>query len=79
MPGQSDLDLTRRLEQALRNIPRRQRQTFEAHRLDGMSYAEIASRTGLTERQVARNLAKALYKVSKQLDGLRLHWWEQWF
>ena len=50
-----------------------------AHRLDGMSYGEIARRTGLTVRQVERHMARALYKLDKQLQGRKLSWWERRF
>jgi RNA polymerase sigma-70 factor (ECF subfamily) len=50
-----------------------------AHRLDDMPYREIARRTGLTVRQVERHVARALYKLAKQLDGHKLSWWERWF
>ena len=61
------------------NIPKRQREIFLAHRLDDMSYGEIGERTGLTIRQVERHMAKAIYKLGKQLDGRKLSWWERWF
>ena len=79
MSDTPDPDLLRRMEQAMRNIPKLQREIFMAHRLDNMSYGEIARRTGLTVRQVERHLARALYKLAKQLDGRKLSWWERRF
>ena len=67
------------MEEAMLNIPKRQREIFLAHRLDDMSYGEIGERTGLTIRQVERHMAKAIYKLGKQLDGRKLSWWERWF
>jgi RNA polymerase sigma-70 factor (ECF subfamily) len=75
----NDADLLRRLETALANMPRIQRQIFLAHRLDGMSFAEIARRTGLSQRQVERQMARALAKLDKQLEGRKLIWWERRF
>jgi RNA polymerase sigma-70 factor (ECF subfamily) len=72
-------DLLRRIEAAMMNLPRRQREIFMARRVHNMSYREIAERTGLTARQVERHIAKALYKLAKQMDGRRLSWWERWF
>ena len=74
-----DPDLLRRMEEAMLNMPKLQREIFLGHRLDNMSYGEIAERTGLTVRQVERHMAKALYKLVKQLDGRKLSLWERWF
>ncbi len=74
-----DPDLLRRMEDAMRAMPKMQREIFLAHRLDDMSYGEIAERTGLTVRQVERHMAKAIYKLVKQMDGEKLSWWERWF
>jgi RNA polymerase sigma-70 factor (ECF subfamily) len=74
-----DPNLLRRMEDAVRAMPKMQREIFLAHRLDDMSYGEIARRTGLTVRQVERHMARAIYKLDKQLDGRKLSWWERWF
>ena len=79
MSDTPDPDLLRRLEDAMRNIPKLQREIFMAHRLDDMPYDEIARRTGLTVRRVERHMAKALYKLDKQLHGRKLSWWERRF
>jgi RNA polymerase sigma-70 factor (ECF subfamily) len=79
MTDKADPELLRRMEDAARNLPKLQLQIFLAHRLDGMPYEEIARRTGLSVRRVERHMAKAIYKIFKQLDGEPLHWWERWF
>ena len=79
MSDTPDPDFLRRIEEAMLNIPNLQREIFMAHRLDDMSYGEIARRTGLTVRQVERHMARALYKLAKQMDGRKLSWWERWF
>ena len=79
MSDTPDPNLLRRLEEAMLNIPKLQREIFIAHRLDNMPYDEIARRTGLTVRQVERHIARALYKLAKQLDGRKLTLWERWF
>jgi RNA polymerase sigma-70 factor (ECF subfamily) len=79
MSDTPDPDLLRRMEESMLNIPKLQREIFMAHRLDDMSYVEIAERTGLTVRQVERHMARALYKLVKQLDGRKLSWWERRF
>jgi RNA polymerase sigma-70 factor (ECF subfamily) len=74
-----DPELLRRLEEAVAAMPRKQREIFLAHRLDRMSYAEIARRTGLSVRQVERQMTRAIHKLCKQMDGHPLSWWERWF
>ena len=79
MSDKPDPDLRHRMEAAMMNLPRRQRDIFLAHRVHGMSYGEIAERTGLTTRQVERHMARAIYKLMKQMDGEKLDWWERRF
>ncbi len=74
-----DHELLRRIEQAMLNIPTLQREIFMAHRLDGLSYDELAERTRLTVRQIERHMARAIYKLDKQLHGRKLSWWERRF
>jgi RNA polymerase sigma factor (sigma-70 family) len=69
MPEQlDDAELLRRLERAIRTVPRRTREIFLAHRLDDMSYAEIAQRTGLSVREVERHMARAIYRLCREVD-----------
>ena len=49
-----------RIENAVRKLPRVQRDIFLAVRLDAYSYADIAKSTGLSIAQVERLFAKAL-------------------
>lgn len=79
MSDEVDSELLRRLEEAVDAMPRKQRAIFLAHRLDDMSYEEIADRTGLTIRQVERQMERAIYKLCKQMDGHPFRWWERWF
>jgi RNA polymerase sigma-70 factor (ECF subfamily) len=79
MSDTPDPDPLRRMETAIMNIPKRQRDIFLAHCVHGMSYGEIAARAGLTAGQVERHVAKAIYKLAKQMDGRKLSWWERRF
>ena len=67
-----------RLEKAAENLPPLQLEIFLAHRLDGLSCAEIARRTGLSGRAVERQLARALWKIDRHLAGRPLRWWHRW-
>lgn len=56
----SDPELLARLEAALLSLPRRRRQIFLAVRLDGASYTKLAAQTGLSAKQVEREIARAI-------------------
>ncbi|MFT4003848.1 MAG: RNA polymerase sigma factor, partial [Rhizobium sp.] len=49
-----------RLEQAVAELPSRQRQVFLMHKFDGMSHAEIARELGITKSAVEKLVMKAL-------------------
>lgn len=66
--SRTDPDVLRKIEDALARMPRKPREIFLAHRLDNMTYREIADVTGLTVRQVERQIAKALIHIAKQMD-----------
>ena len=72
-----ETELLRRLERAVRTLPRRTREIFLAHRLDAMSYREIAERTGLSLREVERHIARAICAIDRSLNGPPLRWWER--
>lgn len=76
MPDPVDPELLKNLERAMLKLPRSTREIFLAHRLDNMSYYEIADRSGLTVRQVERHMAEAIYRLCKELDD-EPHWWER--
>jgi RNA polymerase sigma-70 factor (ECF subfamily) len=65
------------MERAMLKLPRSTREIFLAHRLDDMSYQEIADRTGLSVRQVERHMAKAIWRLCRELDDEPRRWWER--
>ena len=83
-PDESDPDAAddpvdlAKLEDAMRRVPRRQREIFLAVRVDDLRYAEIADRTGLTVAQIKRLFAKALFNLMRNLDHPRRRWWRRW-
>ncbi len=72
-------ELQRRMEAAIMKLPKRQREIFLAHRVHDLPFDEIARLTGLNVGEVERQMAKAIYKLGKQMDGRKLSWWERWF
>jgi RNA polymerase sigma factor (sigma-70 family) len=45
---------------ALMTLPRFTREVFLAHRIDDMSYAEIAGRTGVSVGRIEREMSRAI-------------------
>jgi RNA polymerase sigma-70 factor (ECF subfamily) len=58
-------DMLRRLEAALLKLRPRTREIFLAHRIEGLSYAEIAERTGLSIKGVEKQMSKAILQLDR--------------
>lgn len=74
-----DRKTERKFVAAFSRLPWVQREVFRLHATEGYSYAEIAWLLNVGERFVERQMAKAIYKLAKQMDGETLHWCERWF
>lgn len=61
-------DTLRRLEEAMAQLPERSRLIFLAIRLEGLSYAEVAQRTGLSVKRVEKVMSKAIARIDRLLD-----------
>ena len=61
-------DTLRRLEGAIAQLKPKTRSIFLAHRLDGLSYGEIAELTGLSVKGVEKQMSKAIAKIDRLLD-----------
>lgn len=66
-----------RLERAIANLPHLQREIFLAHRVDGLSYSQIACWKDLTRRMVQKLMARAIVNIDRQLEGHELRWWQR--
>ncbi|HYJ52580.1 MAG TPA: sigma-70 family RNA polymerase sigma factor [Allosphingosinicella sp.] len=62
-------DMLARLETAMMRLKPRTREIFMAHRVEGLSYAEIARRTGLSVKGVEKQMSKALVALDHILGG----------
>jgi len=58
-------DRLHRLEAAMHRLRPKTREIFLAHRLDGLSYAEIAERTGLSIKGVEKQMSKAIAMIDR--------------
>ena len=61
-------DTLRRLERAVAELKPKTRDIFVAHRIKGLTYAEIAERTGLSVKGVEKQMSKAIAKIDRVLD-----------
>lgn len=61
-------DILRRLEVAVGKLKPKTRAIFVAHRIEGLSYAEIAARTNLSVKGVEKQMSKAIAKIDRLLD-----------
>ena len=64
-------DMLRRVEAAMERLPQRTREIFMAHRVEGLSYSEIAERTGLSVKGVEKQMSKALVRIDRLLARSR--------
>ncbi|MEI9850125.1 MAG: RNA polymerase sigma factor [Sphingomonas sp.] len=60
-------DMLDRLELAMLELPQATREIFMAHRLEGLTYVQIAERTGLTAKQVEKAIARAMVELDRAL------------
>ncbi len=73
----TDPEVIERLEAGLQRLPKLQREIFLAIRLDNLSYAEIAERTGLSAEQVERHFAQSMLALRDAIDGRQsAPWWK---
>ncbi len=59
-----------RLERAMATMDRRSRAIFLAHRLDALSYEEIARRIGISVARVERHIARAIAHIDRELTAM---------
>lgn len=60
-------DLINRTEAALKQLSPKTKDIFLAHRIDGLTYKEIAERLGMSERGVESCVSKAIAHLNRRL------------
>lgn len=58
-----------RLSECLAQLNSKTRDVFLAHRVEGLSYQEIAQRHGMSASSVHKHIAKALLVITNQMEG----------
>ena len=79
MSTDNDAALRRKYREAVGALPRKQREVFFSHLVEQLPYDQIAEIKGITIREVERQMARAIYKIAKQMDGEPLSWFERSF
>lgn len=67
-PQLESRDLLRRIDDAVARLKPKTRMIFLAHRLDGLSYQEIADRSGLSVKGVEKHMSKAIAHIDRLID-----------
>jgi RNA polymerase sigma-70 factor (ECF subfamily) len=58
-----------RVEAAIAALPSRCREVFLMHRIDGLSYSEIAAQRGISVSTVEKHIARACLMIDSRLHG----------
>jgi RNA polymerase sigma-70 factor (ECF subfamily) len=75
----SDEELRKRYRAAFATLPRFTQKVFWAHRIEDLSYPEIARRYGIRIREVEREIARAIYGIDRALhEQPKRHRWWRW-
>lgn len=53
---------------ALAGLPDKTQQIFVLHRINGLSYREVARHMDLSESSVQKHLARALFEITRRLQ-----------
>jgi RNA polymerase sigma-70 factor (ECF subfamily) len=61
-------DMLQRVEAAVLRLRPKTREIFMAHRVEGLSYAEIAQRTGLSVKGVEKQMSKAIAAIDRMFE-----------
>src|SRR3546814_20535677 len=72
-----DTELLARAEMALLTLPRFTREVLLAHRIDDLSYADIASITGTSKRRIEKAMARAIHGIDRAMSREALRWGER--
>ncbi len=65
--------LKHELVKAIEKLKPRNKEIFKLHRLEGLTYQEIADHLGISKRTVEDNMARALLKLRNDLQGFLIY------
>ena len=62
-------ELNTQTEKLIANLPERQKQVYQLHREEGLTYSEIAEKLGISKNTVENHMVKALKYLRKNMDN----------
>ncbi len=65
-------ELNLQIEKLIENLPERQKQVYILHKVNGLTYPEIADQLGISKNTVENHMAKALKYLRKNIDNTLL-------
>jgi len=74
----ADPVLVAAMESAVKRMPALERDVLLAHRLDNLTFDQIAERLGISSAEVLRIVASAIANLDRNLRDPRRHWWRLW-
>lgn len=61
-------ELNRKLQEALAEIPEKSREVFLMNRIEGLTYADIADRLGLSVKAIEKRMSEALSVIRSRIS-----------
>jgi RNA polymerase sigma-70 factor (family 1) len=65
-------ELSHKLDEIIAVLPPRQKEVFQLHRIEGLSYNQIAERLGISVNTIENHMARALKTMRKKLGNYSL-------
>jgi RNA polymerase sigma-70 factor (ECF subfamily) len=65
-------ELTKKLDEIIRELPKRQKEVFLLHRVEGLKYNEIAERLQISVNTIENHMSRALKTIRKKLGNYPL-------
>jgi len=62
-------ELNSQIEKQIGNLPERQKQVYHLHRVEGLTYPEIAVQLGISKNTVENHMVKALKYLRQNIDN----------
>ncbi len=78
MTAEPDEETLARMRRALAKMKLVQREVFMMSAADGLTYAQIGKRLGISVEKVERHLADALYNLDRLMERAERPWWRFW-
>jgi len=70
--------LLRQYERAVDRIDEADRAIFLGHRVEELSYRQLAERHGVSIAEVEQAMIRSLRVIAQAVDGKNRRWWQFW-